>query len=182
MTQAAILEELKHYISVHLSYAETLKTISKDELNKVPSNGGWNALQCLEHLNRYGVFYLKECGNKIEKAKKQGQMKSFKAGFWGKLFTKDMLPKEGMKTMKTFKSKNPSQAEVDLNVIQQFIEQQKKWLSLLEKAKHVDLNKNFCNLTIPIVKMNLGSTLRFTIYHNERHIVQAKACLMEIKQ
>lgn len=177
MKQTEVIQELKNYVQAHLEFAKKLRDKKDSALNHHPSEGAWNALQCLEHLNRYGDFYLAEIGNNVSKAKKQTTNKTFKAGFWGKLFTNMMLPKKGMFKMKTFADKNPKAIQLSRKTIDTFIQQQDAWLTLLEKAKQVDLNKNSCKLTLPLLKMNLGSTLQFNLFHNERHIVQAKKAL-----
>lgn len=177
MEQSEAIQELKQFVEQHLAFAKEIESKNLALLAHQPQKGAWNALQCIEHLNRYGEFYLAECGAKITQAKTVDSNKTFKPGFWGKLFTKMMLPKKNMFKMKTFADKNPESAKLDKSVIDTFIEQQNKWLTLLDQAKQVDLNKNNCKLTLPLLKMNLGSTLRFNHYHNERHVVQAKKAM-----
>lgn len=174
MKQSALISELKEYVNDHLSFAKKLNTLSSSQLNKKAKKDGWNILQCIEHLNRYGDFYLAEIESKINNAKPLLEDKDFKSGFLGKLFTKMMLPKKGMIKMKTFADKNPNAEELNIEVIDKFVEQQQKWLVLINKCSKVDLNKNSCRLTLPLLKMDMGSTLQFVIYHNERHVVQAK--------
>jgi hypothetical protein len=80
--------------------------------------------------------------------------------------------------MNTFKSKNPIQSNLDKEkVILDFINQQKKFLDLLSIASEKNLTKIKTSLTLPLLKFRLGDTFRFVIYHNERHIVQAKNVL-----
>lgn len=177
MKQKAVIEEIEGYVNSHLSFAKDLKALSKEQLHKKPENDGWNILQCIEHLNRYGDFYLAEIESKIKSAKPLLEEKSFKAGFWGKQFTKMMLPKKGMIKMKTFADKNPDDNQLNAEVIDKFIEQQIRWLDILSFCEKIDLNKNSCRLTLPLLKMDMGSTLQFVIYHNERHVVQAKRLL-----
>jgi len=177
MKQSALIQELITKTEAHIAFARSLTAEKPDLLKKSPPSGGWNVLQCLEHMNRYDRFYIDECGQKATQAKKVLADKVFKTSWLGKLFTKMMLPKKNMLKMKTFPDKNPKAGEVDERVLQIFIKQQKEWLSVLEEAKQVDLNKNRCNITLPLLSMNLGSSMRFDIYHNERHVAQAKRCL-----
>jgi hypothetical protein len=179
MKQSALIQELISKTESHLAFAQSLTDLETDLLKKSPSNGGWNVLQCLEHMNRYDRFYMDVANQKIEQARKTKEEKEFKPGWMGKLFTQMMLPKKNMLKMKTFPDKDPKVAEVDKSVLHVFIEQQKAWISVLEKAKQVDLNKNRCKLTLPLLRLNLGSAMKFDIYHNERHIAQAKKCLKE---
>ena len=80
--------------------------------------------------------------------------------------------------MNTFKSKNPIYSQLDKNqVIETFLQQQKQFLELLTIAKEKNLTKIKTSITLPILKFRLGDTFRFVIYHNERHVVQAKKTL-----
>lgn len=89
-----------------------------------------------------------------------------------------MLPKEDMKTMKTFKSKNPNASKLNKkNVLLTFIQLQKELLGYLELSKTKNLDKIRTKITLPLLTFKLGDTFRFVIYHNERHIVQAKKVL-----
>jgi hypothetical protein len=135
----------------------------------------------LEHLNRYAEFYTSEIERLLQKNQtaKGRPEKEFKPGYWGKKFCDSMLPDENgkIKKMKTFKSKNPAAQEASIDSLEKFLAYQERWEKILEKVKDFDLNKNKCKLTIPLIKMNLGSTLRFIIYHQERHILQAQRVL-----
>ncbi len=90
----------------------------------------------------------------------------------------DMLPKEKLNKMKTFKSKNPIYSTLNSQqVIDSFLAHQRKLLELLTIAKEKNLTKIKTAITLPLLQFRLGDTFRFTIYHNERHIVQAKKVL-----
>lgn len=79
-----------------------------------------------------------------------------------------------MLKMKTFKDKDPLQAELDIFAIDRFIKQQKQMLRLLEMAGKRDLNRIKMPTTLgKWIKMRLGDILRFVVYHNQRHILQA---------
>ena len=87
----------------------------------------------------------------------------------------DMLPNDEMKKMNTFKSKNPIYSKLNNEkVLLEFLDLQSELKVLLEKARTKNLTKIKTSITLPLLKFRLGDTLRFVIYHNERHIVQAK--------
>ena len=80
--------------------------------------------------------------------------------------------------MKTPKDKNPLGENLTKESILIFIEQQKLLLQILETSEKIDLGKIKIPISIaPFVKIKLGDTLRFIVYHNERHIVQAQNIL-----
>ncbi len=75
--------------------------------------------------------------------------------------------------MKTFADKNPLNSHLDRKVLEEFVEQQDTLLDLLERSKKVNLNK----VRVPIsisrwIRLKLGDTFRFVIYHHLRHIRQ----------
>lgn len=171
------LEDLKKYVDLHLSFAKSILEIPENKLKAKLSKESWSVLECLEHLNLYGDFYLPEFNTKIHQSKTKPQ-KQFKSGFLGNKLVKDMLPNPQMKTMNTFKSKNPIHCSLDKEkTILRFIEQQGNLKNLLESAKTKNIQKIKSKTTIPLLKLRLGDAFRFVIYHNERHIQQAKKVL-----
>ncbi len=77
--------------------------------------------------------------------------------------------------MKTLKAMNPIHSQLNKEVVEEFIRQQKQLLELLEKAGNVDLQKIKTGISISkLIRLKLGDTFRFVIYHNERHVVQAQ--------
>lgn len=169
-----LLSELQSYVKAHILFVEGLKKESEALLNFKENEATWSVLECIEHLNLYAVFYNEEITKRMETSKVMASS-TFKSGFLGNKFSLDMLPKEGMKTMKAFKSKNPICSSLKKEVVlNSFIAHQEKLLQLLEIAETKSLSKIKTSLTIPFLKFKLGDTFRFIIFHNERHIVQAK--------
>lgn len=169
-----LLDELKNRTREHMQYAGTLLHKPENDLNFRISPDSWSALECLEHLNRYGDFYIPELTNKISGSGTASQP-FFKPGILGNYFAKSMLPKGKLNKMKTLKAMNPIHSQLKRNVIEEFIIQQKQLLELLEKAGNVDLEKTKTGISISkLIKLKLGDTLRFVIYHNARHIEQVK--------
>jgi hypothetical protein len=166
--------------SSHLKEAKQWLELSEDKLQYKNGPKSWSVLECLEHLNRYTSFYNREISKKM-KASSLPFSETFKSTYLGEKFSNDMLPKEGMKTMKTFKSKNPNASKLDKDeVLHTFIKLQEELLSHLESGFSKNLDKVKTYTTLPILKFKLGDTFRFVIHHNERHIVQAKRVLESI--
>lgn len=177
MKQIALILHLQEETEKLIKRTTSFYEKDSHQLKQQKSANSWSALQCLEHLNRYSKFYLNEFELKIKNGKLVKKEIPFKSGFWGKLFINGMLPDEHIKKMKTFKSMNPSNNELNEEVLTQFIEDQKKLLNLLDQAKTIDLNKNNCSITLPLIRMRMGDTLMFYVYHNIRHLAQAEKAL-----
>lgn len=174
-----LLADLIERTRQHLNAAEHYKSLTDEQLNWRQTEGSWSVLECLEHLNLYGDFYLPEIQSRITNSRFTAE-KNFNSGMLGNYFAQSMLPKEKLNKMKTFKDKNPLGSLLDKRTINRFIEQQKKMLVLLEKARKVSLNRTKTRISIPLpVRLKLGDTFRFVIYHNYRHIAQAERVLKE---
>ncbi|MEG1592338.1 DinB family protein [Chryseobacterium sp.] len=169
-----LIDELKKITDENIQFAENLLNQTDEKLNFRLSENNWSILECLEHLNRYGNFYIPEIRKRIENSDRKST-EIFNSGILGNYFTNSMLPKEKLNTMKTFKSMNPIHSKLDRSVLNEFIDQQKQMIHLLKEAKNIDLNKVKTSISISnLIKLKLGDTFRFVIYHNLRHIKQAK--------
>lgn len=177
MKQEVLIEDLRERTKQVLNSAEQYNQLSLQALNYKVNPESWSVLECIEHLNLYGEFYIPEIEKQISKFKTQ-QSTYFKSGLLGNYFAKSMLPKEKLNKMKTFKDKNPIGSELDKSTLERFIGQQKEMLNLLNKARQVNLNKVKTGVSIANwIKLKLGDTLRVVIYHNQRHIVQSNKIL-----
>src|SRR5690606_3327067 len=173
-----LIDDLINRTHKILNEAEELKELPLKTLQWRPATESWSTLECLEHLNLYGRFYLPEIKKRIDATKNSRPSPVFKSGWLGNYFAQSMLPKEKLNTMKTFKNMNPIHSDLNKNVIDEFTHQQRQMLSLLETCRKIDLNKTKTSISISnFIKLKLGDTLRVVIYHNNRHMVQAHKVL-----
>lgn len=164
-----------------LNKSERLKTFDLKYLETRQNPGSWNILECLEHLNLYGDFYLPQIESVLKKSATQSEAE-FKSGFLGNYFAKSMLPKDKLNKMKTFKDKNPIHNALDKTVIDKFIQQQLKLIELLNQSKNVSLNKARVTTSISsLIKLKLGDTFQFLINHTLRHLKQIERIEEEMK-
>ncbi len=152
-----------------------------DQLNHKRTKESWSALECIDHLVQYGDFYIEELNRSIRETK-SAPVEKYKVGWLGNYFAKMMIPEAGMKTLKSPKDKVPRGSSFGFSVLHDFIKQQDELVAILKKAKQVHLGKAKCSITLSkMVKLKLGDTLRFVIYHNWRHVEQAKRALTTTK-
>ena len=177
MKSKQLLNDLSTRTEKSIEECKEFLNLSDEVLNHKSDPKSWSILECLEHLNRYGDFYIHEIEKRIKNSK-YGSSDEFKSGWLGNYFAQSMLPKEKLNKMKTFKSMNPVGSTLNRDVIDKFISQQSKMLELLRLAHNVNLTKTKTSISISTwIKLRLGDTLRVVIYHNDRHIVQAKTAL-----
>ncbi|MEN7548701.1 DinB family protein [Rapidithrix thailandica] len=152
-----------------------LKELTKDALNWKINPESWSILECIEHLNLYGDFYLPGIEERMTNGRDLAPSDEFNSGLLGNYFANSLLPKEKLNKMKTFKDKDPAGSDLELSTLDRFIRQQLKTLELLEKAKKVNLTRIKTSISITkLLKLRLGDTFRVLIYHNQRHLVQAE--------
>ncbi len=171
-----LIEDLKNRVANAKKEAQLFENENIAMLNWKPSKSSWSILECLEHLNMYGDFYLKEIEEKMLNGNDSKPVEIFKSGVFGNYFAKSLAPKDGAikNKMKSPKDKVPDLSKLDKKTVQRFIQQQDRMLSLLDQAKKVNLMKIKTNLSIStLIKTRLGDTFRFAIYHIERHMIQA---------
>jgi hypothetical protein len=155
-----------------INQIEKLKNYDLNTLTWKENPTSWSILECLEHLNLYGDFYLPQIETKIKQSNSKNSSE-FKSGFLGNYFAKSMLPKEKLNKMKTFKDKNPLHANLDKSVLDKCLAQQFTLLELLNQSRKVDLNKVKIETTISkMIKIKLGDTFQFIINHIIRHLKQ----------
>jgi hypothetical protein len=172
MQSEKLIQTLLEQTSQIINQSEKLKSYDLNTLTWKENEISWSILECLEHLNLYGDFYLPQIESKIENSTTKNDLE-FKSGILGNYFAKSMLPKEKLNKMKTFKDKNPLNANLDKTVIDKFINQQIKLLDLLNQSRNVSLNKVKIQTSISsLIKLKLGDTFQFFINHIIRHLNQ----------
>ena len=174
-----LIEDLILDTTQNLNEAKKLIKLPNELLNYRLREDSWSILECFEHMNLYGDFYIPEIKIGLDNSTKVST-RFFKSGMLGNYFAKSMLPKEKLNKMKTFNDKNPLGSNLDVSTINRFISQQEQILNLLENSKEKSLNK----IKVPIsiakwIKLKLGDVFRIVIYHNIRHVLQANNVLKE---
>jgi hypothetical protein len=180
MNSEQLIQKLLEDIKQTINHAEKLKHYDLNALAWRENSSSWNMLECLEHLNLYGEFYLPLIKHKIKTSNTTHDVE-FKSGRLGNYFAQSMLPKEKLNKMKTFKDKNPLNSTLDKSVIDKFISQQIELLDLLNQSRGVSLNKIKIETSISrLIKIKLGDTFQFLINHIIRHLKQIEVIEQKI--
>jgi DinB superfamily len=171
-----LLQDLTERVVKASEKVQRFKSLPIEQLNHRDATDSWSILECIEHLNLYGDFYLPEIEQRILQAPHNQAVILFKNGWLGNYFALSMLPKNGkIQKMKTFKDKNPIHSSLDIITLERFLKQQECLLQLLREAERVNLTTTRTAISITKwVTLRLGDTLRFFTYHIERHIAQAE--------
>lgn len=179
ITNHELIAELKDILGRSKRRAFDYLSLSESTLNKKSDEKSWSVLECLEHLNLYGDFYIPEINKRLENASNDGSSTLFQSGLLGNYFAEVMQVKNGkINKMSSPKDKNPNNSMLSTQTIDKFIIQCDKLETLLNRATNVDLTKTKTAISLsPLIKLRLGDTFRVVVYHIERHIAQADRTL-----
>jgi hypothetical protein len=157
-----------------------LKKLSSEELNYKETPERWSILECIEHLNLYGDFYLPEIENTMLKQKPISRADTFQSGLIGNYFANLMQVKNGKITkMKTPQDKNPVNSLLTVTTLDRFLKQQERLRSLLEQSRKIDLTRTKVSISLTkFIRLRLGDTFRFFVFHIDRHVKQAENVLL----
>jgi len=175
VTNRSLINDLEKRTRWTLDAAHAFEQLSDADLNRRPGPEQWNALECLDHLNRYGDYYLPEIERVAKAAPRVAEDAAFHTGWLGNKFALSMRPGGAGTSMKTFKKMNPLGDALKREVLREFIRQQEEMLRLLALCRTVNLSKAKTGTTLTrYLRLRLGDTLRVVIYHNQRHLEQAQ--------
>jgi hypothetical protein len=175
-----LIDDLLRRMETATAKVKTFRQLSIHQLS-YKRGDQWSILECIEHLNRYGDFYLVEIENRIIENKNRPGSKVFYSGLLGNYFANLMEVKDGKMTkMKSPKDKNPANVDLSETTIIRFLKQQEQLVNLLSSCRSMDLTRTKCAISLTrLIKLRLGDTLRFFTYHIERHVLQAERIFKE---
>lgn len=156
---------------------------TEEALSISTEEGKWSVLGNVEHLHRYNEFYIPEFRKRMKRAPLT-ESQEMKRGRFGMKSAVSMLPTEtGVDNpMKTFKSKNPSYADIPPSIIDVFKTEQAELKAIISEARNRDIGGIKCKTTLPLIRFRLCDALEFVINHEVRHIAQAKRALKSALQ
>lgn len=156
------------------------------DLNKQPNERCWSAAQCIEHLNAYYRYYIPVIKGRITNSRFNEPGTHFISSPLGRAVYRSVKlgkVKNVKRKLKSPKDYNPliNKALNTENVLEEYLTHCKEFIELLKDAEKIDLRKTKVPLSLrPVVKLNIGDALLFMVYHNERHIIQAKNALIRV--
>lgn len=179
-----LLDQLQSDVRRLLVIVTRLQQEDPGYLMEQPAPGKWTVIQALEHLNSYNRYYLPALAGSLEQDKRNTAF--FNPGWLGNYFTKLMEPSpDGIikNKMKSPKDHRPAAFLDPVPVLATFIKDQYVLLDLLEKAKA----KNIGRIRVPVslsrfIRLKAGDTFRFLVAHEQRHFLQIKQVLEQVKK
>jgi len=94
--QELLIEDLLCITDKVIAVAVSFKELSEEDLNAKKDPSQWSILECLEHLNLYGDFYLPEIEKQLLQGARVNENKIFKSGAIGKGAFQNVATKKGI--------------------------------------------------------------------------------------
>ncbi len=170
-------EELSTVVS------ESIAKFDTTELNKQSNDRSWSAAQCIEHLNAYYRYYIPVIRGKITNSRFNTPSDYFTSSPLGRAVYRSVKLGKVHNVKRKLKSPKDYNPLINLslsteNSLNEYLEHNIDFIKLIQEAGQIDMRKTKVPLSLrPVVKLNLGDALLFMVYHNERHIFQAKNAL-----
>lgn len=176
MTTSQFLAELTAAVEALRATARTeFAPLPLALLNQRSAPASWSILECLEHLNRYGRYYVPALARALQRLHPAPVGPTEVQYSWlGRKSVAMMRPTTAKKST-TLSRMNPLGSPLDGHVLSEFDRHQARLLDLLARAHGADLNR----AAVPVeffrlLKLRLGEALEFVVVHQQRHLQQAQ--------
>ncbi len=177
-------ERAKHAINtleeVTTAVRAAFGSLSTEELNRRPDDGGWSVAQCLDHLITINTLYfpLLDSMRVGPPTPSAWERLSPLSGMFGRLLVKTLSP-NSRKRVKTTRKALPSSSTIDAGIIDRFVEHQS---ALIERVRGIApaVDHETTIVTSPLagfITYSLADCLTLLAVHEQRHLAQAKRVL-----
>lgn len=154
--------------------------LTEEQLFWNPDRNSWSIGQCLAHLNAFHRFYVPVFVERVKNSRFQEPADYFQSSPLGhSTYLKVKLGKlkNVKRKLKSPKDYNPlinKSLKVE-NVVPDFFKYHNMLMDVIEKSRNVNIRKTKTSFSVrPIVKLRLGDAFAYIVFHNERHLWQAK--------
>jgi hypothetical protein len=153
--------------------------LSAKQINFKSSAKSWSIGQCFEHLIITNNLYFPAIQKVIDGNHRNNIFSKipFTTGLVGALMRNSLKP-EQVRKMKTFKMFEPSMSDVSISILNDFAENNRKLIEMMEACKGLEIHK----IKIPeplnvALNLRLDDAFEILIIHEKRHFNQASRVL-----
>lgn len=153
--------------------------LSAAQINWKPTAESWSIGQCFEHLIITNNLYFPNI-QKVADGRHRNNFFS-KIPFSTDLIAvlmKNMLKPEQARKMKTFKIFEPAMSDIAATIFDEFAENQRKLIAMIEAVKDLDIHK--IKISEPLsaaLNLRLRDAFEILVMHEKRHFLQAERVL-----
>ncbi|RPJ80585.1 MAG: DinB family protein [Acidobacteria bacterium] len=151
-----------------------VESVSEDQWNRKPGDGGWSVAECITHLNLTNQAYLPFVREAIGRGKRD-RPSVYRLDIVGWLLYRITEPPAGRFKSKTAPGFSPAAVADRSSTLQSFNQLQGKLLDELHAADGLNLGR--LKIASPFnrrVRYNLYSCFRILAAHERRHLWQAE--------
>ncbi|MCS7037600.1 MAG: DinB family protein [Saprospiraceae bacterium] len=174
MTSDELLDDVERTLRQALANVRMhLATQPVEVLRQRPHPNGWNALECLAHLNAYARDYLPPMLRAIHLAKARQWTSVSEVCYTnaGKRLLRRTAPERVFKSKRRYDFFAQS---LEKETLKSFLIYTEQLLRVVQEARQVNLNR--CRVVCPgcwLRRYPLGNLLEFFARHTERHVAQS---------
>jgi len=153
--------------------------LSFEQLNWKPNAKSWSVGQCFEHLIVTNELYFPNIQKVIEGKHRNNFFSKipFSTGLIAVLM-KNVLKPEQKRKMKTFKMFEPATSDISETIIEDFAENNRKLIEIIEACKDIDIHKIKIAEPLSIaLNLRLSDAFEILVMHEKRHFQQAERVL-----
>ncbi len=150
--------------------------LSGEQLNWKSNAESWSIGQCFEHLIITNNLYFPN----IQKVARGEHRNNFfsKIPFSTDLIAvlmKNSLKPEQVRKMKTFKIFEPAMSDIRVTIFDEFAENQRKLIAMIEAVKDLDIHKIKISEPLSVaLNLRLSDAFEILVMHEKRHFLQAE--------
>jgi len=150
---------------------------SAETFNKKPNPESWSAAECLAHLNYSAIGYLNNVIGSFSHKYEGNRNQPYKPRLLVSKFIKSVGPDSKIRA-KTSSKADFSLSILDFKLVDEFIGFQNKFIELLNRISLQDMKKvKVRSPFINIIKFQLGEMFLINLFHQLRHLNQAKKAM-----
>ena len=150
------------------------RELSVQQLNWQPAPGQWSVGQCLAHLAVSNELYGAAIADALTSAP-SGAADEIRPGWFGRYFIREYIAPTEKRTRHKAPPKIRPAPDVDKETLQRFLDTNHHARALVERAKHVDVNRvRFKNPFVVWIRFTVGTGLEILSKHEQRHLLQAE--------
>lgn len=155
---------------------KTFGKLSAEQINWKPDAKSWSVGQCFEHLIVTNNLYFPNIQKVIDGKHRNNFFSKIPFGVdLIAVLMKNSLNPEQKRKMKTFQMFEPVKSNISKTIIEDFIENQKKLIEMIEACKSFDAHK--IKIAEPLsaaLNLRLDDAFEILAMHEKRHFLQAE--------
>ncbi|TGE05506.1 DinB family protein [Hymenobacter fodinae] len=161
--------------SIEASLQQKLLLLPEAALNHKFTSESWSVLECLEHLNRYGRYYLPALQQALVHPRGAARPEEEVGLSWFGRKSYELVRPENRKAQKTLRRMNPARSHLTPAVLEEFQSQLANLQALLPLMAQANLNQKAVPVEFfRLLKLRVGEALLFVVAHMQRHVQQAE--------